>query len=131
MEVYVVHYLMCQSAIVLQNVVVLRTNSRCQLLHYWEYFAQLVVRDVCELRAVMLWDDECMSLAQRLDIEESKDLVGFEQLEGRNVAFDDLAEDTSRRHLGRYSLVQRYSEGSLMDAVEAVNRAGDEGAGLA
>jgi hypothetical protein len=53
-----VHLLMRDTAVVLQDVVVFYTLSESNLLGDREQFGELVVGDVVQLRAVKLGDDE-------------------------------------------------------------------------
>lgn len=48
-----IYDLMCQSPIVLQNVVVLGPNCKSDFLCCRQYLSELVVRDICEFGAVM------------------------------------------------------------------------------
>jgi hypothetical protein len=50
--------LMCESSVVLQEIVVLSSTRTCQLLDHRQDFAQLVVRYVCQFCSMMLWDDK-------------------------------------------------------------------------
>lgn len=54
---YVIYHLMRQSPIVLQNIVVLRSNCRGDLLRGRQYLSQLIVGNVCQLGAVIFGYD--------------------------------------------------------------------------
>lgn len=56
----VVDLLVCNPAIVLQDVEVLRSNGGSDLLRHWKELAEMVVGDVCELLAVELGNDKLM-----------------------------------------------------------------------
>jgi len=94
--------LMGDSSIILQDVIIDSAGGCDELLYNGQYFRKLIVGDVGELLAVMLRNHQSMATAQRLDVKEGKDLVALEELEGWDVPFDDLAEDT-RSHFARRS----------------------------
>lgn len=80
-----VDFLVSNTAIVLQNVIVLRARRLHQLLHNWQDLRKLIIRDICQLLAVGLWDYEGVATGERLDVQESEDFVGFVELVGGDV----------------------------------------------
>jgi hypothetical protein len=54
---YMIYHLMCQSPIVLQNIVVLHSNCRGDFLRGRQYLSQLIVGNVCQLGAVVFGYD--------------------------------------------------------------------------
>lgn len=82
---YVVDFLMRNTAIVLQNVIVLRTRRLHQLLYNWQDLRKLIIRDVGQFLAVGFWNNESVAAGEGLDVEEGEDFVGFVELVGRNV----------------------------------------------
>lgn len=89
----VVDLLVSNGAIVLEDIIVSSTSGSDELLDSRQDLAQLVIRDVMKLCAVVLGDDKCVSLAEGPNVKESKSLVAFEELEGRDLALDNTAED--------------------------------------
>lgn len=55
---HMVHYLMRNPSIILQDIVVLDVLRERNLLGHGEHFRELVVRDVVQFRAVVFGDDE-------------------------------------------------------------------------
>jgi len=94
----VVHHLMRYPPIVLQHVVIVQIGGFGDLPYGGHDLCELIIGDVGELRAVVLRDDEGMPDAQWLNIQESKDLFGFVDLEGWDFTFDDFAEDAGGGH---------------------------------
>ena len=114
-----VNDLMGDPAVVLKNVEVLCSNSGGDLLCNGEELGERVVRDVCELLAVELGNDElleqtcqycgllhdsgktntdCMAPAQRVNVQEGKGLLALKELHGRDLA---CSRSASRLHLRR------------------------------
>lgn len=61
-ESYVIDFLMRQSPVVLQNIVVLSPKRLCNLLRYGHSLSQLIVRYICQLRAVGFRDDKLFEI---------------------------------------------------------------------
>lgn len=58
---HMVHHLVRNPSVVLQNIVILYTLRLCNLLSYGEDFGELVIGDVMQLCAVKFRDDELES----------------------------------------------------------------------
>jgi hypothetical protein len=58
MEVHMVHHLVRNASIVLQDIVVLNVLRNRNALRYREHFGELVIGDVVQFCAVVLGDDE-------------------------------------------------------------------------
>lgn len=120
-------------AVVLKDVEVLGSNSGGDLLCNGEELGERVVRDVCELLAVELGNDElfdhacqhCSLLhdsdetdtdgvapAERVDVQEGESLVALEELHGRDLA---CTRSASRLHLRR-QVAQRTLDDLAEDA---------------
>jgi hypothetical protein len=101
-----VHYLMRNSSIVLQNIIVLQALSNGNLLRYGQHLVKLIVRDVVELCTVVFGNDELltcqppalsleprpissfayrMSFAQRPNVQECERLLALEDLHRRDL----------------------------------------------
>jgi len=94
-EVNVVDDLVCNTTVVLQDIEVRCTTGLGNLLCHGQNLQQVLVRDISQLRAVELGNHKRMATAQRLDVQEGKDLVTLKDLEGRDITLDNLAEDAS------------------------------------
>ena len=92
-EVDVVNLLVSNGAVVLKDVVVRSACGVDELLEGRQDLTQLVIGDIGELGAVELGNDESMALAEGADVEEGQSLVALEELEARDLALDDAAED--------------------------------------
>jgi len=64
------------------------------LLENLPHLGQKVSRNLRKAGIVGLGNDESVSLAHRIDVEESEDPLVLENFGGRDLAADDLAEDT-------------------------------------
>lgn len=104
----VVNLLVCDPAIVLQDVEVLGSNGGSDLLCNGKELDQGVVGDICELLAVELGDDKLMgsrlvstavmlhgstrgktdsvALAQGVDVQEGEGLLALKELHGGDLA---------------------------------------------
>lgn len=100
-NMHMIDQLMCHPTIVLQNIELLGARGQCNLLGDREKLGQGVVRDVGQLCAVVLGNDElivvsgwtsqevrnasyCVSRAERIDVKESECLLAFEDLHRRD-----------------------------------------------
>lgn len=112
---YMVHNLVRDPPIVLQEIIILQTLRNSNLLRYGEHLGELVVGDVVEFRAVEFGDDELqkcqllhehsdgaikgtrqrttyrMAFAERTNIEESEGFLALKDLQGRDLAWSLLA----------------------------------------
>lgn len=64
----VVDHLMSHSTIVLQDIVLLGSSSNRDLLGDGKQFGEVLVWDVVQLSAVVLWDDESVAFRDRSDV---------------------------------------------------------------
>lgn len=102
MEVNVVHFLVGNSTVVLQDVVArnrlwtfnVQPKSLDKLLGHRQNVSQILVRQFVQLSAMVLWNDQEMALGCRLDVEEGVRVGSFNELERWNLALDDFTEDT-------------------------------------
>jgi len=98
------HDLMCEFAIVLQDVVLLQLLGGSDTFAVLEDFDEVVIRDVGKLLSVILGNDERMSLRQGTDIKEGVGLLGVYQLETRDLASDDFAENAAWVGMGSHAV---------------------------
>jgi len=95
MEVDVINFLVGNPAIILQDIIVCRACSVHELLDDGQDLCELIIWNIGQLFAVKLWNHQGVALAKWLNVEESEDFVALEELERRNITFDNLAENTS------------------------------------
>jgi hypothetical protein len=139
--VNVVNQLVRNPAVVLQDVEVLDSNGVGDLLCNRKELCQGVVRDVCELLAVELGDDELIlhlvnaialrhdsvqvytdsvALAQRLDVHEGKDLLALEELHGGNLPYELVRHGCIsgvRRHGVPLMILQKMHDAAMLVVV--------------
>lgn len=75
-----IHKLMRNPSIILQNVVILNAHSFRNLFRSRQQLRQFVIRNIVELCTVGFRDNERVPPRQRLDVEEGENLRGFEKL---------------------------------------------------
>ena len=82
-----INLLVSDSSVVLKDVVVLGPSSLDKLLYNWQDLHELIIRDVGQLLAVGLWNDQGMTAGEWLNVEEGKDFIGLKELERWDVAW--------------------------------------------
>lgn len=76
-EMDMIDFLVRNTTVVLKNIVVYSARCIDNLLQNREHLAQLVIRDVGELRTVVLGNDESMTLGQGTNVEEGECLFAL------------------------------------------------------
>jgi hypothetical protein len=89
-EMHVPHLLVGQGAIVLQDIVVLRSQGCRYPPHDGEEVGQRGVRQLVQPGRVHLGDDQGVALGQGLDVEEGQGRLRLQDLAGGDGALDDL-----------------------------------------
>ena len=63
-----IHNLVRNTAVVLQQIVVLRTRSECYLLRNGQNVSQRIVRQLMQLGCMVLWDDQAVAGRTRANV---------------------------------------------------------------
>lgn len=98
---YVVHLLVGNSAVVLQNVVALAFRGIVfiefqdfgQLLDHWQQLGKILIGDIVQLGAVVFGNNKTVSLSSGLNVQEGVSVLCLKQLERRDFTLDDFAEN--------------------------------------
>lgn len=121
MEVQVIDDLVCDATSVGEEVEVLLSAREGDLLECRNDLCEVVVGDVLDCLAVVFGDDEGVLGCDGPDIEEAVDLVCLEELHGRDLTLDDLAEEAGivevsvRGHRGRLMKGRRWEQASAVE----------------
>lgn len=79
--------------IILQHIIILRPRRLHNLLNNRQNLSKLIIRDICQLLPMVLWNDQGVPAGERLDVQEGKDGGGLVELEGRDVAWEGASEE--------------------------------------
>jgi len=75
----VFHFLMCESSIVLEDVVIGDVQGFGHFRQNRTKIGHCIGRELMNLFGVGLWDDKCMASGQRIDVQECKSFFGFKK----------------------------------------------------
>lgn len=111
-EMDMVHNLVGNSSVVLQDIVatslwgivLVKFQDLSQSLHHWQNVSEILIWKIVQLGPVVLWNNKTVGLSSRLDIQEGVSELGLNELERRNLALDNLAEDARGVRCSRHSI---------------------------
>jgi hypothetical protein len=82
MHMHMIHHLMRNPSIILQDVIILCPLGSGYLRCYGEEFGEVVVRDVGQFGAVVLGDHEGVAGGEGVDVEEGEGFLRLDELHG-------------------------------------------------
>ncbi|KAH3663657.1 hypothetical protein OGAPHI_005058 [Ogataea philodendri] len=118
-EMDVVHHLVGDPTVILQNVVAdsfwrvdLQVQCLDQFLGHWQDICEVLVRNVVKLSPVVLRDHQKMSFRNWLDVQERVRIFGLHQFERRNISCGTLVLPNQLSQYIPLMILQKIQEAS-------------------